>query len=218
MLRIDAAMIDAAAAEQGHTLGWRFMMSPPETASTAKLLMVFLNPGGSEDHLQYPKWAPETGNCYRTEQWLTYEKGKAPLQLQIQKLWELLGLDDRDAFCANYVPFRSPNWQAMGCRREQAEAFGERLWAWLLPQLAYERVICVGKALPGRAIARLLGAGKPEALPVGWGKVNAERYRLPNGKTLIALPHLSRFRIFNRDKGKGIAELRNLFELEPIAA
>ncbi len=214
----DAAVIAAAAVEQGHSLGWRFMMSPPYVASKAKLLMVFLNPGGSEDDLQHSKWAPEEGNCYRTERWLTHEEGKAPLQLQVQKLWKLLGLEDDEVFCANYVPFRSESWQKMGCRRKSAEAFAHQLWSWLLPQLSYERVVCVGKDLPGRAIAKLLGAGTPESLPVGWGKVVADRYRLPNGKTLIALPHLSRFQIFGRAEGTGIAELRTLFELEPTPA
>lgn len=104
-------------------------MSPPDIASKAKLLMIFLNPGGSEDDLRHPKWAPKKGNCYWTEQWLQYKEGQAPLQLQVQKLWELLGLQNDEVFCANYVPFRSANWQAMSNRRKPAEAFGHQLWS-----------------------------------------------------------------------------------------
>ena len=86
------------------------------------------------------------------------------------------------------------------------------LWQWLKPSLNFERIVCIGKDKPGRPIAKLFGGELEGSFPVGWGNITADRYRLGDGRQLIALPHLSRFAIFGRPEGD--RALRTLFELD----
>jgi hypothetical protein len=54
--------------------------------------------------------------------------------------------------------------------------------------------------------------GKLEtSVALGWGAVTGDRYRLSDGRKLIALPHLSRFSIFDRDESR--EPLQALFAL-----
>ncbi len=122
----------------------------------------------------------------------------------------MLGLADEHVFSAHYVPFRSPSWAELASR-EAAERFAEGLWRWLLPRVEFETVVCIGEDRPGKPLAALLNAHLETSLPVGWGDITADRYRLPDGRALIALPHLSRFALFGRAASE--APLRRLFEV-----
>lgn len=205
---VKAAEIENEYRRLGYSYGWRFITCPQANAATAKLVLVSLNPAGREVH--GPPWSQERGNAYRVEAWGGLPTGQAPLQRQVQHMFALLGLSDEQVFSAHYVPFRSPSWEALD-RRTEAEAFARRLWKWLSPKLSFERLICIGKNKPGRPIADVFQASFETSLPVGWGSVTADRYRLPDGRPLIALPHLSRFGIFGRKEGK--RALEKLFEL-----
>lgn len=56
-------------------------------------------------------------------------------------------------------------------------------------------------------MAKMLDGTLVKKIPLGWGNISGSRYRFDNG-VLIGLPHLSRFKIFNRAKSKeGLAIL-----------
>lgn len=203
---ITAAEIEQEARRLGYKLGWRFMTCPQRNAGSAKLLFVTLNPGGRES--DDCSWSYETGSAYRIESWEGAAPGQSKLQKQVQAMFQFLGLGDEDVFSAYYVPFRSPSWKELE-RRDEAEMFARRLWDWLLPQVTFERVVCIGKDT-ARAIAPLLEAKFETSVSINWGNVVADRYRLPDGRPLFALPHLSRFAVFGRAKSEaGLKELFN---------
>ena len=197
---VKAAEIEKECQRLGAAYGWRFITCPQSRAGSAKLLLVSLNPAGRERH--GPSWSQEEGSAYSVEQWGAHPPGMAPLQRQVQRMWELLGLTEEQVLSAHYVPFRSPSWADLP-RQAEALSFSEELWTWLLPRTHFERVVCIGKDVPGRPIAKLLNAKNEATLPVGWGSVTANRYRLPDGRALIALPHLSRFAVFGRKESVG---------------
>ncbi|RZF63719.1 hypothetical protein EWE75_14685 [Sphingomonas populi] len=202
------AEIEIEARRLGYDLGWRFIMCPQANMATAKLLFVTLNPGGKERH--GPSWSQELGSAYRVEAWNGCEPGKARLQQQVQALFTLLDVCDDEVFSANYVPFRSPSWDALP-HRNAALRFSDRLWRSIYPKISFDIIVCMGKEQPAKPLASLCGAQFESSHLVGWGAVTADRYRLADGRKLIALPHLSRFSIFDREKS--IDRLREVFEL-----
>lgn len=205
---VKAAEIEAEYHRLGYTYGWRFITCPYENLRKAKLLLVSLNPAGTVPH--GPPWSQEAGSAYRVESWDNAPIGQARLQRQIQALFQILGLCDEEVFSAHYVPFRSPSWETLS-RRDEAQSFALQLWTWLKPKLTFEKIVCVGKDQPAQAIAQLFNAKREGSFAVGWGNVSADRYRLPDGRSLIALPHLSRFSIFGRPEGA--EALRRLFDV-----
>ena len=205
---VKAAEIEKKSRELSYNFGWRFITCPEAQRATAKLLLVSLNPAGREVH--GPAWSQEEGSAYRVESWNGLPQGTSPLQRQVQALFAMLGLTDDQVFSAHYVPFRSPSWAELK-HRDAAEQYARELWRWLLPRVQFERIICIGKDRPGKPLAALLGAKLEVSLPVGWGDIKADRYRLEDGRTLIALPHLSRFALFGRSAGE--RPLQDLLEL-----
>ncbi len=205
---VKAADIEKEYRRLGYRLGWRFITCPQGNADQAKLLLVTLNPAGREQH--GPAWSQEAGSAYRVESWNGLPEGKSVLQRQVQKMFDCLNVRDEEVFSANYVPFRSPSWAELD-RRPEAEAFASSLWQWLKPKVRFERIVCVGKDQPGKAIAALFDAQKEGSFSIGWGTVTADRYRLPDGRQMVALPHLSRFGIFGRKRSD--EDLKRLFEL-----
>ena len=203
---VKAAEIEKEGQRLGVEYGWRFITCPQRQADSARLLLVSLNPAGRERH--GPSWSQEEGSAYRVESWGAYALGEAPLQRQVQMMWRFLQLSDQQVFSAHYVPFRSPSWADLP-RRDEALSFASHLWRWLLPQLHFERVVCIGKDVPGRHIADLLDAKLEAVFPLGWGAITADRYRLPDGRPLVTLPHLSRFAVFGRQES--VRPLRDLF-------
>lgn len=205
---VQAAEVEKEYRRLGYRLGWRFITCPQSNADHAKLLLVSLNPAGRSVH--GPSWSQEEGSAYRVESWNGSPPGSSGLQLQVQRLFAFLDLADEEVFSAHYVPFRSPSWADLD-RKEDAERFARKLWRWLQPKLQFDRIVCIGKEKPGKPMADLFGAEYETSMPTGWGNIRAERYRLPDGRPLIALPHLSRFGLFGRSEGE--QALKKLFEL-----
>ncbi len=204
---VQAARIEREYRRLGYERGWRFITCPQRNAQSAKLLLVTLNPAGRVAH--GPAWSQEEGSAYRVESWSGQAPGTAPLQRQVQQMFSFLDLEDEEVFSAHYVPFRSPSWAEL-VRKQEAEEFADDLWRWLQPSLNFDRIVCIGKDLPAKPIARLFNAKLESSFSVGWGNVTADRYRLPDGRPIVALPHLSRFGIFGRPQG--VAGLTSLFE------
>ncbi|WP_017668278.1 hypothetical protein [Sandarakinorhabdus sp. AAP62] len=205
---MNSAQIDEAARRLGYRLGWRFMTCPAAWRHEAKLLLVTLNPGG--DLVHGPSWSQEEGSAYLVESWDGCSRGASPLQRQVQAMFALAGCAPEEAFSAHLVPFRSPSWSDLE-HRQEALSFSRELWRWLLPQVSATRVVCLGQEA-GREIAALTGARDLEAMPTGWGNIQAYRGPTADGRELIILPHLSRFKLFNRPQSQPL--LRRIFRAE----
>jgi hypothetical protein len=203
---VQAAEIEKAYRRLGYSLGWRFITCPQGNAATSKLLLVTLNPAGRAVH--GPSWSQESGSAYRVESWGGNAPGEAPLQRQILQMFQFLNLRDSEVFSANYVPFRSRSWAELD-RKPEAEALALRIWQSFKSRVQFDRIVCVGKERPAKPIAALFDAKFERTIRLGWGHVAADRYLLSDGRSLIALPHLSRFAVFGRSQSN--EPLRELF-------
>lgn len=179
----------------GYNIGWRFITCPEGIFWNASVILVGLNPGGRKHH--GPDWSSEDGNAHWVESWGGMPAGTDPLQQQVQRMVDMLGLTREEIGSAQFVPFRSNSWSELA-HRDEAVAFSRRLWSWALERTKATTFICLGKAVTGIEIARLLQACHVHSFDVGWGTQTAERYEAQDGRAVVALPHLGRFRLFGR--------------------
>jgi hypothetical protein len=194
-VELNAELIEAEYKRRGYRLGWRFMMSPERMLQTASIAVVGLNPGGRGVH--GPSWSQERGNAYLIEDWAGHPPGYAPLQVQVQKMCALAGSDIQTTFAAQFVPFRSPRWADLPNKNE-AVKFGRSLWSWALERSPAVTLLCLGKYGAAPHLAELISASMVARLSAGWGDQTIDVYRDGKGRRIIALPHLSTFRLFGR--------------------
>lgn len=177
----------------GYKAGWRFMTSPESSFSNPRLLIVSLNPSGTVEH--GPKWSQEDGSAYFVESWGSARPGCAPLQVQIQRLVSILGLETDEVASAHFVPFRSQRWADLERPRE-AVNFARKLWQEFSVGMAPEWIVCLGSEV-GKHMAAILQIKNLHALPTGWGAVSMTVGRAPWGGKFVAFPHLGTFKLFS---------------------
>jgi hypothetical protein len=217
------AEIERAYVRLGHRMGWRFLGSPqatlnPETA----IALITLNPDGSAERPDHARESSEAGSAYVVESWRHGNApGEAPLQREVRRLFAMLaaalGEPDGDqllhrSLAAYFVPFRSPTVDALARRRESF-AFASQLWARLFQHLDPKLVITIDRGT-ARCLARILTekfavVPSRQAIPIGWGSYTAEVLAFESGdslRTLLRLPHLSRFRVFSRPQSQPYLE------------
>lgn len=191
--------IDAEYERLGYRLGWSFMTTPEARLNDAKVCLVGLNPGGS--HAGCGLWSSEAGNAYHGEKWRGPKGAEfySPLQNQIHAMEQVLELTPDVYLAAQFIPFRSADWQRLQNRAE-AITFGRKLWRWVLQQSPARLFLCLGTEA-ARGIAHVVQAGAEETYSAGWGKVTIGRAVSTEGHVVVRLPHLSRYGIFGRPGG-----------------
>jgi hypothetical protein len=189
--------IDRAYHESGNELGWRFLASPAHVLGAAEVAFVGLNPGGRVRPLDHAEFAMSAGSAYLREQWGDHPAGESPLQRQVRVLFAGLNVLPEDVLAGNLVPFRSPSWACL-LNKRSAVNFGRALWRDVLANARPSLVIGMGNKATD-ALMEVLQVGDMEAIPVEWGRVQARRGTFAGG-TLIGLPHLSRYPIFDRQR------------------
>jgi hypothetical protein len=201
MTGFDREAVEAEYKRLGYRSGWTFLGTPEHTLHNARVGFVGLNPGGGgpSDPYEYGGlWDVPSGNGYFDERWGPHGS-YSPIQVQVQKWYELLGLQPTDAFCAQLVPFRSPNWTSLN-RKNDALAFASKLWAWVFEVSPAILFVTMGKQ-PAQLLAGLLGGKHVARLPTGWGSQTIEVWESPSGRRVVGMPHPSRHTLFNRPKG-----------------
>lgn len=205
----DFGTIQAKYADLKFKSGWTFLCCHEDRLRDARIAIVGLNPGGRDDEGPYgSQWA--TGeNPYYAERWGKDASGKSAhdrLQLQIQKWHDLAGVTENETLCAQFAPFRSRDWAGVKDQERAVLDFSRELWCWVLANAAATTYLTMGK-VPGQQIATLLGAEPCASLPTGWGKQKIEVYRNGDGRRVVAMPHPSRFTLFDRaDGASAVAE------------
>jgi uracil-DNA glycosylase len=183
-------------------MGWRLLYSPWRTTQSASVAFIGLNPGGDESNTDHGE-IDTVGSAYESEDWSTakhtYSPGKSPLQLQVRKLFGMLGVNASDVLAGNLVPFRSPSWKSLP-RRDEAISFGAELWRALITH-ANPRLIVVMSQEPWEALLRDWKIANIESKGINWGSYQIRRGNW-EGTKVVALPHLSRFRIMERSKSE----------------
>ena len=99
--------IEAEYRRLGHTIGWRFVTSSEKNIGKADVALVTQNPGGDVDDPNAPRWSVENGNAYGIESWRGVPAGQDPLQIQVKRMFEVLGVDINSVLSGYFVPFRA---------------------------------------------------------------------------------------------------------------
>ena len=179
-------------------LGWSFLYTPASALENAKVVLVGLNPRGDGEIDPEPKWEPECVNAYVDQPWGPGDQLNT-LQKQVVLLFEALGVTKNEVFAANFVPFISPSWTALA-DRNGALTLGRKIWTDLSAHTSARLFVCLGKSV-GREVAKLLGAElKDKHLVEKWGRQTIDEYVAPCGRTVLGLPHLSRYQIFSSSR------------------
>ncbi|MFB0611182.1 hypothetical protein [Aurantiacibacter poecillastricola] len=185
--------------------GWSYLYSPLPKRNAPRLVTLGLKPGGEyaedENKERQQQLSPEeSGNAYFRELW--NGDAPSPLQSQIHKLRELHypGISPDDIFSFNFIPFRSPTWDAFPPEsRQRAARFGTVLLDWTLARITSETtVIGFGLSVVQDRIESWFRVVDCEDIKVGWGNISATVCETPRCKRLILLPHLSRYQIIGR--------------------
>ena len=210
MFEAAIASIEAAYPRLGHTLGWRFLYSPKDTLDPmTEVVFIGLNPGGKT--FEEPKRSFERGNAYLWDPWDSGEFNR--LQKQVQAFYQLFETaapsKSRDqwmdaSLAANFIPFRSGAFDSLEKRTEVVQ-FAYKLWRPIFERLQPRVLVTMGVETTRHVHELLSEIGKVklgEPLKCGWGSISGRlgSITLADGRKtlLIALPHLSRFPIFNR--------------------
>jgi hypothetical protein len=195
-LELNLAAIEAEYRRLGHTIGWRFLTSPEKNIATADVALVTQNPGGDVDDPNAPRWSVEEGNAYATESWRGVTAGQDPLQIQVKRLFEVIGVDIDSVLSGYFVPFRSPDWNSLN-NRPQSTAFGRELWKAVFARSPATLIFAFGRDI-AKDMCQILGANNLKSTPAHWGNLTIDSYICRDRKILVVLPHLSRFRLFYR--------------------
>ncbi len=107
-----------------------------------------------------------------------------------------MSVNPEEVLAGNIVPFRSPSWEKLP-NRVDALRFGQALWHEVLDRVRPELIVANGKD----AFMALCPKGDVETVAAGWHR-QVIRISECHGAKLVGLPHLSRFRIINRDKSE----------------
>ena len=197
MFELSAQQIEQAYQESGNKMGWRFLSCPASNLDKSKVAFVGLNPAGNAPEDRDGFGMPEGKCAYRDESWLGKEPGQAVLQQQVLALFDRLGQKPEEVLSGQFIPFRSPRFQQLKSPQFSLK-FGEKLWSHAFASAKPKLVVTLGfDTLP--YIQRVLGVDGLEKVPVNWGNYCARRGRFSGG-TLVALPHLSTFKIMKRLK------------------
>ncbi|MFU8781422.1 MAG: hypothetical protein ACNA71_10430 [Kiritimatiellia bacterium] len=212
--------IERAYDQLGYDLGWRFLsVSRAVLEGQVKIAFVTLNPGGNQIPVDHPTASCENGPSYLVERWRGKPPGQAPLQVQVQKLFQGLanqmgfqagseGLMER-SLIGHYIPFRSPRFEDLP-HQEEGIAVGRLVWGRLLRHVRPRLVICLGRKVQSELRIllhhELNGIQRnTQSLPSGWGdmEIDIDTYE-SSGQVmrLLYLPHLSTFKLFSRDNCK----------------
>lgn len=206
--------IETAYESCGNTQGWRFLYSPPSVLHGADVAIIGLNPGGVEEVEGHGQFAMEPGeSAYVHEDWKKrdgtfYGTGEAPLQIQVQLLCQRLGVRPEEALTGNLMLWRSYAGKELR-DPEAALRFGQKLWHDVLTTVQPSTIVTIGIET-GAFLAPILDMPTPTKVRIGWGNQSA-RHSTNGKERLIALPHLSRYRIMDREKSQ--EGLKTLFSI-----
>ena len=181
------------------------------------ILLITLNPGGTEIQPDQSVESCEEGCTYLWESWKGKEPGNSRLQAQIQTLFKeiacRIGVEDYKAVlessvCGHCIPFRSPSFKSLKDVRRTIN-FSNHLWTKLLSRLAFQVIFCIDRITYKNIVAILLNLSycktEEQEHPINWGDYKAlvTRFERADKKiTLVWFPHLSTFSIFGREKSR----------------
>lgn len=152
--------------DHDYRLGWRFLTCSREVLrSSPKFVFIDFHPGGKKIPPGHPWHSCEKGNAYLHEKWRDNDPGKAPLQIRVQRMFEIFaeelayqGTRDElmeETLSGYFIPFRSPDFEKPEYKSE-ALKLAERIWSRILESVRPEYIICLGKTHTCNRVKRLV--------------------------------------------------------------
>lgn len=199
--------IDRFYKSHGYRLGWRFLTCSREVLrSGSRFAFIDFHPGGEKIPPDHPWRSCEKGNAYLYEKWRDNNPGKAPLQIRVQRMFEIFaeelvyqGTRDElmeETLSGYFIPFRSLDFEKPEHKSETLK-LAERMWSRILESVRPEYVICLGKTHTYNRVRRLIpsifGLHEKESgtEPVGWSSSEAEivEFGVNSDVRLLGLPY-----------------------------
>ena len=186
--------------ELGFTDGYKFVYGPWETLENAEVAFISLNPGRAPDDADMRTLSDERGNSYEVERLAT----KSPITDQFLRLADLLGRRPTDVLAGVAAPFRSGNWMELSrSQRSGSLELGQEFWRAPFNRRNLRLILaCSNEA--ARLAVEVTGASLEEEALAGWGSIKLRRYRCRDGKVILHLPHLSRFKLLGREPSESV--------------
>ena len=178
--------------------GYKLLYCPWKTLDGHKLVFLSLNPGartprGSDPMEQLV--SDERGNSYEIDQ----SNSRSPMSDQFLRLCKFMQVEPAEVLTGVVAPFRSVSWEALTDLQQQASMdLGRRFWNRALRSSPRDAAIIVCSAKATKLVVSLLDATLEKDMPSGWGTCLIRRYRTQEGRPIVGLPHLSRFKLFAR--------------------
>lgn len=209
--------IECECVRLGHSFGFNppILNSVESLAAKPRLLVATLNPAGNVDYPAHRGLYRYEGlNAYLDIDWGGYDPGEEPLQRQMQLVFDHLRTRicgttvDPQTFArsrvvtAQLISFRSPSEDSLH-RPEESKQVSRDIWQKLFTHWVPSAAVAVGKDSTAKELGALFGEMTSESsLPTGWGSCRMDLKEFASGTRLLALPHLSRFKIFGRPAGE----------------
>lgn len=176
--------------------GYHLLYVPWETITKAKVAFVSLNPGATNKAENHHKVQEKSGNSYELE----HSTSISPITKQFIELSSLLGVKPINLLTGSYVPFRSNNWKKLATdQKKLALSFSRRFWPLALANV--KLIITCGNFVSKELVALHKMDLYMEA-EAGWGEIKLKAFHNSSGQRLLALPHLSTYKLLSRKTSK----------------
>ncbi|MDZ7573131.1 MAG: hypothetical protein U0934_04150 [Pseudotabrizicola sp.] len=186
--------------------GFRFVYGPWATLQTGRIAFLSLNPGRAPSSSALRDVSDERGNSYSVERHTT----RSPITDQALRAFSFFGAQPDEVLTGVVCPFRTPSWKDLTKeKRDHALELGRQFWVQPLQRPGLELIVCCSTEA-SQAVVGWLHARHEASASAGWGNIAIHRYRTKMGVPIIALPHLSRFRLFGRPQSE--TAIRGLLE------
>jgi hypothetical protein len=186
--------LEAEELELSFADGFKFRYGRWITHATAQVAFLSLNPGVAPDGVDLRTVSDEGGNSYVIER----ETTRSPITDQDLRMAAFLGAVPSAILAGGVIPFRSAR---MADLSPQQRAAGLALAAefWREPRaltFGHRGSRSGGERLRGR-LPRGDARGRGS---VRVGNQRLRRFRTPDGRAIVHLPHLSQFKLFSRGR------------------
>ncbi len=188
--------------------GWRFLSSPSYVLDNSRVAFISLNPAGNSIITSHGQFSMKSGSAFVNEDWGNGITGESPLQIQVRKLFCLLGEDPENVLAGPLVPFRSPRWRDFPDHdnlKQRSVQFGKKIWSKVLKRSKPKIVISIGTTIVRPIINDILNVSEEKGIDVNWGRIKGYRSTFDGG-IHVALPHLSTFKIMGREESREAIE------------
>ena len=182
--------------------GYKLLYCPWRTIQSAEIAFISLNPMEPVIGEGFKVISDERGNSYEVEKYTT----KSPLTHQFLLLCEFLSTSPDAVLTGTICPFRSARWgdnkflDGSAFTNELKKvglAVGEEFWVEALRDV---KLIIVISKVTENSITKILNASLDTETDSGWGNYSLRRYKNTRDQSIVALPHLSTFKLFSRPK------------------